>query len=127
MLLALATAPVDASVDCDFQRNHVEMAECELIDYQRADVKLNQEWQLALASARKFDRENEMTIRRGQMRSLVDNLRVAQRAWITYRDAHCDAEARNYSNDGTRGLILNICLRKLTETRTQQLETFIEK
>ena len=125
-ILALATAQADSSVDCNLERNHLEMAQCELIDYQRADADLNRQWHLALVAARQFDRENVDSIRRGQLRSLVENLRTAQRAWITYRDAHCDAEGRNYFGEATRYLIINICLRKLTEMRTQQLRGFSE-
>ena len=126
-ILALAIAQVDLSFDCNNEDTTLETAECARIDYQRTDADLNQQWQLALVAAQQFDRENADSIRRGQMRSLQNALRTAQRAWIVYRDTHCDAEARNYNSaSSTHHLILNICLRKFTATRTQQLQTFIE-
>ena len=126
-ILALAIAQVDLSFDCNNEDTTLEMPECARIDYQRTDADLNQQWQLALVAAQQFDRENADSIRRGQMRSLQNALRTAQRAWIVYRDTHCDAEARNYNSaSSTHHLILNICLRKLTEMRTQQLSGFSE-
>ena len=126
-ILALAMAQVEPPIDCNTQVTKLEMAQCELIDFQRSDAALNRQWRLALAVAQQFDRDNAAGIRRAGIRGAENNLRTAQRAWITYRDAQCEAEARDHWAGATRHLIQNNCLRGLTEARTRQLLDLSER
>ncbi len=126
-ILALVIAQTEQPIDCNTQVNQLEMAECALIDFQRSDAALNRQWRQALAVIQQFDRNNADSIRRAGIRSAENNLRTAQRAWITYRDAHCESEARNHWAGVTRHLIQNNCLRELTEARTRQLLDLSER
>jgi uncharacterized protein YecT (DUF1311 family) len=52
-------------------------------------------------------------------------LRKAQRLWIPYRDAACEAAAAPYQGGTIQPLIRLGCLTDLTETRTKELRSMI--
>ncbi len=55
----------------------------------------------------------------------VDNLRTAQRAWITFRDLTCEMEASDYEGGSIQPMIRQGCLARLTERRARDLETYL--
>lgn len=55
-----------------------------------------------------------------------ERLRVAQRAWITYRDATCEMEADRMRGGSGEAMLRNGCLARLTERRARDLETYLQ-
>lgn len=55
----------------------------------------------------------------------VDQLRIAQRAWITYRDNTCDLEAARAAGGSAEPMMRFGCLVRLTERRTRDLENYL--
>lgn len=55
----------------------------------------------------------------------IDQLRVAQRAWITYRDNTCELEAARAAGGSSEPLMHFNCLVRLTERRTRDLENYL--
>ncbi len=112
-LLALALLAAAPQPDCERADSQPEFNECALISLRAADAALNRQWAATLRAARSEDDAPR-----------VARLRAAQRAWIAFRDAHCDAlhfPAIGASMDYT----LNIgCRTRLTEERTRQLADF---
>jgi uncharacterized protein YecT (DUF1311 family) len=49
------------------------------------------------------------------------NVRDAHRAWMTYRDRHCDFEASGVEGGSVHPLIYNLCVLDLNEARLTQL------
>lgn len=92
-----------------------EMNTCSASSYQQADARLNEIYKEAASAAKATG---------GEAPAL---LRSAQRAWITYRDAACAAEAAPYEGGSIQPLIRTSCLKKLTERRTADLhETYLK-
>lgn len=54
-----------------------------------------------------------------------DRLRQAQRAWLPYRDLTCQMEAADYAGGSIAPMIASLCLARLTERRTRDLETYL--
>ncbi|MEX3015808.1 lysozyme inhibitor LprI family protein [Gymnodinialimonas hymeniacidonis] len=54
-----------------------------------------------------------------------ENLRQAQRAWITYRDLTCGMERARYEGGSIAPMIELTCLTRLTERRTRDLEEYM--
>ena len=80
--------------------------------YQRADKALNAQWAKVLAL---YDDPESKKL-------LLD----AQRAWLKYRDAHCQVAAYD-SRGGSIWLLINSgCLASLTRQRTQELKELID-
>ena len=107
-LLLLALAP--ANPNCANPPTQVDMNDCALVEFNKADSKLNAQWKLTYRSFK--DDSDESAAR----------LRAAQRAWIAYRDAQYDAE--HWFDLGVsldHGLNI-MCRTGLTEERTSQLK-----
>ncbi|MDD2932567.1 MAG: lysozyme inhibitor LprI family protein [Methylotenera sp.] len=57
--------------------------------------------------------------------STTDKLRIAQRAWIKYRDAQCDYEASDFDDGSMQPTIHSSCLAELTKQRIKELDNQI--
>ncbi|QXT38813.1 lysozyme inhibitor LprI family protein [Gymnodinialimonas ceratoperidinii] len=56
-----------------------------------------------------------------------ERLRVAQRAWMTYRDATCDMEADAMRGGSGEAMLHWGCMARLTERRARDLETYLRR
>jgi uncharacterized protein YecT (DUF1311 family) len=104
MFFALAGT---AAAQCDDKKTTLDISQCLIAELKKADTELNRSYQQALKKLKAADAER---------------LRKAQRAWIVYRDAHCDAEFGLWDG-GTGGHIaLPQCKLTLTKARTAEIE-----
>jgi uncharacterized protein YecT (DUF1311 family) len=66
---------------------------------------------------------------RQTMRRLSNNekqkLKKAQRAWIKYRDAKCDAEGKEMRGGTGESLLIGACLVETTKLRAKELKDMI--
>lgn len=90
-----------------------DMNQCAGIAYQEADAELNRVWA-------------DLRARRGEGHSW-DPILEAQRLWIPFRDAHCEAVAAPYEGGSIQPLIRSSCLTDVTEQRTAQLRDFLNE
>ncbi|MEM1286083.1 MAG: lysozyme inhibitor LprI family protein [Pseudomonadota bacterium] len=115
LLAGLAVLPVPAQaqqdVDCKDPQTQMAMNLCADRDYQAADEELNAAW----------GELREMRQGQPSWQPILD----AQRLWIPFRDAHCDAEAAFYEGGSIQPLIRLSCLAVVTEQRTAQLRDLI--
>ncbi|SLN15842.1 hypothetical protein ROJ8625_00519 [Roseivivax jejudonensis] len=108
--LLAATAPSWAaaqSFPCRSEATQMELTQCAYEDWQAADAELNRAWKIVKPKAD----------RRGQGQGLLQ----AQRAWLQFRDATCDAERNQYEGGTIAPMIGFACLARVTRTRTQEL------
>ena len=110
-----ATAQSD-DFDCSNPQNQSTMNRCAFLDFEAADVELNAIWPLARKTNATF------------AEYLPDNLKAdakalleAQRAWITFRDAHCASVALPNAGGTIYPLIYNGCRANITRQRIEQL------
>lgn len=95
--------------NCKNPQTQTELNICSGVDYQRADKQLNQVYNQV---------RDQLSANRRQQ------LIVAQRAWISFRDADCKF-ARSAVEGGTMApLIANTCLEDLTKKRTSELNSY---
>jgi len=124
MLLFSAAQAAQPQVDCENAMTQTDMNICSWQSYQRADAELNAAWSRASQRAKEMDRNA------AEYDGATDahaRLLAAQRAWLTFRDAHCLAENGERENGGTIWpLLQNGCLEALTEARTAQLRQYVE-
>jgi uncharacterized protein YecT (DUF1311 family) len=116
--LAAVQAP-DQDWNCADPQTQTEMNACAAIDFRRADAELNRLWPSVIASERAADRE----INRGydDRPTGEEMLRRAQRAWVTFRDAHCTVEGYENRGGTMEPLVYNTCRAALTRERIAQL------
>lgn len=110
----LAWAQDDACADATAQ---VELNACIYAEFEAADAALNEVWPQAMALMKEIDADLPKA-----EQGAADQLRESQRAWITFRDANCAAEAYMMQGGSAQPMVLYGCMARLTEARTADLE-----
>lgn len=103
------TAPAGEALDCREPLTQMDMNECAGLAYYEADAALNATWR------------DIITRMQEERPDVAGVLRDAQRLWISFRDATCEAEAMLFVGGSIRSSIHANCLRQLTEQREKDL------
>lgn len=96
---------------CPNAQSQLEMNQCASNTYKAADGELNQAYRKLVAM---LDTEEKV------------QLKVAQTAWLKYRDAHCQFVGDQYKGGSIRPMIYAFCLADVTRNRTTELKGQIE-
>ena len=106
-LVLLAGASVARAQECDRSDDSQQMMNiCAGEDYQAADARLNKAYQDLIGSD---DADGKRL------------LQVAQRAWITFRDAECAHSTAASEGGSIHPMEVSQCLTRLTNDRVKQL------
>ena len=108
-----------ALVDCSHADTTMEINECLSAVQRRAEVVLTAVYARAIASARESDAELDRS--HDKRIGYRDALVKAERAWITYRDAHCVSMSYTMRGGSGEGTAAGACRLDLTELRIKQL------
>lgn len=119
--LLVSPSPSEAQtyLDCTNPTTQVEMTGCASKAWEEADANLNRVYVRAVTAAR--DRDGYLA------EEAVTNeeiLRDAQRAWVPFRDAACEAEATLARGGTLSNQLFYICLERLTRIRTEDLQYY---
>jgi uncharacterized protein YecT (DUF1311 family) len=93
-----------AAAQCDDKQTTLDISQCLNAELKKADTELNRSHLQALKKLKTADAER---------------LRKAQRAWVAYRDAHCNAEFELWD---AGHVALPQCKLTLTKARTAEIE-----
>ena len=118
-LACLIGVPVWAQDACEGAVSQPDLNDCTAEAFAAADEELNLAYEAAMAAARSYDSSPE-----GRAQ---DTLRAAQRAWIAYRDAACEAEAALWDGGSAQPMIRSGCLEHLSVQRTEDLWAYAEQ
>lgn len=111
-LMPFATpALAQDKAECSNPQTQMDMNQCAGQDYEAADAELNTVW----AELRQARSDNP------SWNAILE----AQRLWIPFRDAHCEAEAAPYEGGSIQPLIRLSCLAATTNQRTTQLHDLL--
>ena len=123
MVLAMLAAAQGADwIDCAHAMAQLDMNQCAFRDFERADAELNRLWRDVISGAGASDRSGENGRREGDDRTEVATLREAQRAWVTFRDAHCTWESFAERGGSLEPMVYEECRTRLTRERIAQLD-----
>jgi uncharacterized protein YecT (DUF1311 family) len=103
----LLLLPGFSRAQCEDKKTTVDTIDCLTTEFKKAGVELNRLYQVKIKKLSQAD---------------AARLRKAQRAWIGYRDAHCEAEAALYEGGSIAPVIQGSCRLKLTQLRTKEIE-----
>lgn len=127
--LLMLLAQANDLPECDEQAAEMgvqqEMNICAHRDYLIADAALNAQWRLTRQAMRERDSEADKPDWDDRP-GYFDTLLEAQRAWITYRDAHCRSEGYSARGGSLEPLLVSTCKTHLTKLRTAQLRELAE-
>jgi uncharacterized protein YecT (DUF1311 family) len=125
LALALLLQAQDPQWNCDNPQAQQEMNYCAARDAERADAELNAVYRTAIASAQAADREwariESNAESRGHEPGEEATLREAQRAWVTFRDAHCRLESYEARGGSMQPMLDAGCRATITRARTAEL------
>ncbi|MGE0179573.1 MAG: lysozyme inhibitor LprI family protein [Sphingomonas sp.] len=123
LALQVSTPALDAEArehNCTEPMTQMDMNACEEIEFQRADLELNQVWAEAIAQAQRYDRGLDRTTDTRAGYETV--LRAAQRAWLTFRDQHCTWQGYQDARGGSmEPMSYSACRATVTRARIEQL------
>ena len=109
---ALAQAP-----DCAEAVTQADLNACTHAEWQAADAELNAAYGVAMAQMKALDAAYPEA-----ERGAVAALRQAQRNWIAFRDAACEAEAWTVRGGSMEPMVRFGCLGRLTAARSMDLQ-----
>ncbi|MFM2279526.1 MAG: hypothetical protein RLZZ444_1757 [Pseudomonadota bacterium] len=107
---------------CKDAVTETEMIECAHNEFEIEDKKLNAQW----AETKKAVSEWDAAIEDEESRGAIKALLKSQRAWIDYRDGHCDADGYSVYGGTMRPSVIELCLADLTRKRTAELKDLID-
>nr|WP_289852076.1 lysozyme inhibitor LprI family protein [Rhizobium sp. SSA_523] len=105
------------SVPCDQAVSQLDINICADQDYRSADDDLNSQWAKTKTVLAGWDAELD-----AHNKGAVDALTKAQRAWISYRDAHCDAVGYSVFGGSLYQAVILGCMAEVTRQRTEELK-----
>lgn len=118
LLASLANAEEAADLDCENALTTRDMEQCIAIESDKAEAALNQTYQRLVKQLTHPDTEHENYTE--YRKKLLD----AQRAWIKFRDADCDALYALNSSGSMRNIVYLSCKQQRAEQRTKELEGY---
>ncbi|HJX83584.1 MAG TPA: lysozyme inhibitor LprI family protein [Candidatus Angelobacter sp.] len=96
---------------CARANTQLEINECSADQYRKADARLNSLYAKIAADLQK-----------DQDKTALDKLRATERAWIQYRDLHCDAARNQFAGGSISPTIWAGCMKMVTEHRIEELQ-----
>lgn len=110
--------------NCDDPQAQQEINYCSDLDYRAADEELNKVYKKALKSQQELDKLN------GEIDPAYVGaekaLKKAQRAWIDYRDGHCEGNGYQAAGGSMQPQLILGCLTGLTNNRIKELKELTE-
>jgi len=113
LLTAIPVFCVYGAEVCRESSGEMPSLECAQIDLVRNDAQLNQYYKKLISAL-----ETEP--------GRKDLLRQSQRAWIAFRDAHCEYDASAFSGGKMESLVDVICRNSMTTTRNKQFKFMLK-
>jgi len=104
VMVVCATAASAEEIDCANAITQTDMNICAFGAYDKAEAEMNAVYQKALEH---FSDKDTAT-----------QFEESQKAWLNYRDLHCDYAADQYKGGSIRPLIYATCMETLTKERT---------
>ncbi len=116
LVLLFPGAALAQDVDCAAAQTQIDMTFCAAEAFREADADLNLAYGEARALMRRIDADLRPADRGAELA-----LRDGQRAWITYRDQACKAEAYLWWGGSGQTMIHEACRARVTQARADDL------
>jgi uncharacterized protein YecT (DUF1311 family) len=98
-----------------------ELTFCAEQDWKAADQDLNAAYRAAMTMMKQVDADLAISDQ-----GAAENLKVGQRAWITYRDAACAADGYLMHGGSAEPMVIYGCRARLTQARAADIRSLAE-
>jgi uncharacterized protein YecT (DUF1311 family) len=123
LLCGVSAAMADDEIKCNAEGNQQEMNACAYDDLADADATLNATYKKAMAFAKDQD---ESYKDQPDLQGAVAALKKAQRAWLDYRDGHCEGYGFGARGGSMEPMLVAGCQADLTKKRTAELKELMD-
>lgn len=121
-ICVFATFPAAAQdIDCNSAVTQLDMTLCAKKDWEAADAELNAAYKSAMAAMKQTDKDLPE-----DLKGAAETLRIAQRAWIPYRDSACDSYGFLARGGSMESMLVLGCRADLTRKRTSELTELVQ-
>lgn len=114
LLEAFGPGLAQAADTCADAKDQTSMNICADASFKEADRALNAQYAATRKAIVAYDAEGDKL------------LIAAQRAWVTFRDAHCAATSFAFKGGSMEPMVRASCLAATTEARTAQLKAMLD-
>ena len=111
-------------VDCNNAQTQADMTNCARQDFEKADKQLNAVYKKAMANQVALDKQSAEIS--PEYVGAVKALKKAQRAWIDYRDGHCEGVSYEAAGGTMQPMLELGCKATLTTNRIKELRELIQ-
>jgi len=123
---AVAASPERA---CDKAQSQIDLNQCSGEQYHLADDRLNAVYRKALDFLQKdvSDAQTRKDVEEEKYNQIaIEKLKKAERAWIQYRDLHCDAARHQVGAGSMAPMVWAFCMAGTTLHRIEELKDAYE-
>lgn len=120
----VAYADDEPQWNCKDPQAQQEMNYCSEMDFEKADKALNDIYKKAVKSQTELDKQSA-DIDPADVGALKA-LKKAQRAWIDYRDGHCEGMGYQAAGGSMQPMLISGCKTGLTNNRIKELKELME-
>ena len=120
----VSRAMADDELKCNPEGSQAEMNICAWDDFQKADDELNAIYKKAVAYTKKQD---DSYADQPNLKGAAAALKKAQRAWIDYRDGHCEGIGFSARGGSMEPMMVAGCQEELTKKRIADLKALMEE
>lgn len=110
-VVSVLPASATEKLDCSKRMDQYTMNQCSYLDFEKAENELNRVYRETMA---RLDADSQK------------RLRIEQRAWLKYREEHCEGESVPYPGSAAPAL-WNGCATKLDQQRAKKLRVWKAK
>ncbi|HEX9456643.1 MAG TPA: lysozyme inhibitor LprI family protein [Candidatus Acidoferrum sp.] len=114
---------------CDWAKTQQEMNQCSAEQYRKVDAHLNDVYGKLVHLMEKDLSDDHQRNDLQQMKfddMAIQKLKAAERAWIHYRDLHCDAARHQIGGGSMSPMVWADCMTNLTDRRIEELKDAYE-
>jgi uncharacterized protein YecT (DUF1311 family) len=102
--------------DCAEPTTQSDMNSCAALDYEAADKDLNKAYQQVRKKMGDWDKSTD-----DDSKGAVEALVAAQRAWVEFRDANCEATGFQARGGSMEPMLVSSCLADMSTKRAAEL------
>ena len=120
LIFALLFSPAAQALNCKEAITTLDIDECAKIEQEKVEAELNSVYQKIMKELSVPDTEYE------KPSEVKSALLKAQRAWVTFREADCNAVYTQYQDGTIRNVMYISCMQARAEQRIKELKQFNE-
>jgi uncharacterized protein YecT (DUF1311 family) len=116
-----ALAPAAEQGECDYPDAQQQNNYCNAQAFWKLDGELTKAYEEALAFTKKSD-QDALPLQGPDLKTETEALTIAEKAWLQYRDSHCDGLGYKARGGSLESLLVGNCKIELTKNRMKELK-----